>query len=183
MFALLSKGVLNLPVDIMLKLFDKTVLPIMLYGCEIWGFDNNQSVFLKFCKYPLGLKSSTLNCMVYGETGCYPIFIHIKVRLIVYWLKLCSSDERKICKKLYNVLPHMHDVDIYHSEWLNSIINILHQNGLGFIWHSQGVNIIQHAGKQALQHRLQCQFLQNCHATMEESSKCALYKNIKLYLN
>ena len=66
-------------------------------------------------------------CMVYGDTGCYPISIHITVRMIVYWLKLCSSDERKIYKKLYNVLLHMHDVDIYHSEWLNSIINILHQ--------------------------------------------------------
>ena len=30
-----------------------------------------------------------------------------------------------------------------------------------------------------LQHKLQCQFVQNWHATMEESSKCALYKNIK----
>ena len=39
MFALLSKGrVLQLPVDIMLEMFNKTVLPIMLYGCEVWGF-------------------------------------------------------------------------------------------------------------------------------------------------
>ena len=39
MFALLRKGrVLQLPVDIMLEMFNKTVLPIMLYGCEAWGF-------------------------------------------------------------------------------------------------------------------------------------------------
>ena len=38
MFALLSKGrVLQLPVDIMLEMFNKTVLPITLYGCEVWG--------------------------------------------------------------------------------------------------------------------------------------------------
>ena len=36
MFALLSKGrVFQLPVDIMLEMFNKTVLPIMLYGCEV----------------------------------------------------------------------------------------------------------------------------------------------------
>ena len=74
---------------------------------------------------------------------------------------------------------HMHDVDIYHSEWLNSIINLLHQNGLHFIWHSQGANINHHAIKLDSQHRLQCQFVQNWHATMDERSKCALYKNIK----
>ena len=42
MFALLSKGrVLQLPVDIMLEMFDKTVVPIMLYGCEVWVFGKN----------------------------------------------------------------------------------------------------------------------------------------------
>ena len=58
----------------------------MLYGCELWGFGNNnilETVFFKFCKYLQGLKSSTRNCIVYGETGCYPISIHIKVRMIV----------------------------------------------------------------------------------------------------
>ena len=65
MFALLSKGrVLQLPVDIMLEMFNKTVLPIMFYGCEVWGFGKNDmldTVFLKFCKYLLGLKSCTPN--------------------------------------------------------------------------------------------------------------------------
>ena len=38
MFALLSKGRrLKLPIDIMLDLFDKTVVPVLLYGCEVWG--------------------------------------------------------------------------------------------------------------------------------------------------
>ena len=49
MFALLSKGrVFQLPVDIMLC---ATVLPIMLYGSEVWGFGKNNmldTVVLKF---------------------------------------------------------------------------------------------------------------------------------------
>ncbi len=183
MFALLSKGrMLNLPVDVMLELYDKTVLPIMLYGCEIWGFGNNnilETVFLKFCKYLLGLKNSTPNCMVYGEVGCYPVSVHIKVRMIVYWLKLCSSGEQKICKKLYNVLLRMHRDESYHSDWLTSIITTLEQNGLGLIWQSQGTNINHHAAKLDLQHRLQCQFIQDWHTMMEDSSKCTLYRNIK----
>ena len=28
---------LNLPLDLQLKLFDSTILPIMTYGCEIWS--------------------------------------------------------------------------------------------------------------------------------------------------
>ena len=33
---------LNLPVDLQLKLFDHTVLPIMTYSCEVFGFENIQ---------------------------------------------------------------------------------------------------------------------------------------------
>ena len=98
MFALLSKGRrLKLPVDIMLDLFDKTVLPVLLYGCEVWGNEKNivlDTVYLKFCKYLLSLKTSTPNCMVYGELGTYPVSITIKVRLVSYWLNIISADEK-----------------------------------------------------------------------------------------
>ena len=35
---------LNIPIDIQLYLFDHVILPIALYGCEIWGFENSQIV-------------------------------------------------------------------------------------------------------------------------------------------
>ena len=31
---------LNVPLDLQLKLFDHTIVPILLYGEEIWGFEN-----------------------------------------------------------------------------------------------------------------------------------------------
>ena len=31
---------LRLPVDLAFELFDHLVLPIMLYGSEVWGFEN-----------------------------------------------------------------------------------------------------------------------------------------------
>ena len=30
---------LELPMDIQLDLFDKPILPIMTYGCEVWGYE------------------------------------------------------------------------------------------------------------------------------------------------
>ena len=35
---------LNLPVDLQLLLFDQTILPIVLYTCEVWGFENIQLI-------------------------------------------------------------------------------------------------------------------------------------------
>ena len=56
--------VLQLPVDLQFDLFDKMVLPIMLYGCEVWGYENvniMETLHLKFCKMVLKLKKSTPN--------------------------------------------------------------------------------------------------------------------------
>jgi hypothetical protein len=42
-----------LSIQCQLDIFDKTVKPILLYGCETWGFgknDINERVHLKFCK-------------------------------------------------------------------------------------------------------------------------------------
>ena len=55
MFSLLNKSnELGLPIDVQLELFDKTVLHVMLYGCEIWGYENIkllESFYLRYLKY------------------------------------------------------------------------------------------------------------------------------------
>ena len=69
LFSLLSKAVkLRLPVDIVVQLFDQLVKPILLYGCEVWGFENSTQIELfhrQFCKRLLKLnKHLTVWCMV-----------------------------------------------------------------------------------------------------------------------
>ena len=34
----------DIPIDMQLYLFDHVILPIALYGCEIWGFENSQII-------------------------------------------------------------------------------------------------------------------------------------------
>ena len=88
MFALLKKSKeLDLPIDLQLELFDSLILPILLYGCEVWGDENVlilDRLYLKYLKYVLGLKQSTPSCMVYGETGRFPLSVYIKTRMISF---------------------------------------------------------------------------------------------------
>ena len=45
MFSLNSKiNSLNLPIDLQLDVFKKLVIPVITYGCEIWGFENIETV-------------------------------------------------------------------------------------------------------------------------------------------
>ena len=86
MFSMLRKcRILGLPIDIQLQMFNTMISPILLYECEVWGFENNDaigigieslhSLFLQFYKISLGVKKSTPNCILYGELGRYPIEI------------------------------------------------------------------------------------------------------------
>ena len=63
MFALLNKcDTLDLPIDVQLDLFHKTILPIMIYGCEVWGYENVkilELLQLRFCKYKLKVNKPT----------------------------------------------------------------------------------------------------------------------------
>lgn len=72
-------------------MFDKIIKPILLYGCEVWGFhtiDLLEKLHLKFRKHILNMRASTSNFMVYGELGRYPIPINVKVGMISFWGKL-----------------------------------------------------------------------------------------------
>ena len=96
----------NLSIDCKLDMFDKVVKPIILYGCEVWGFNQSpllERLHLKFCKHILNLKPSTPNYMVYGELGRYPITINVKVRMISFWAKLQNSQGKKISSKLWPI--------------------------------------------------------------------------------
>ena len=53
MYSMLKKcRSLGLPIDLQLKMFDTMVAPILLYGCEIWGFENINAIeSLFFCNF------------------------------------------------------------------------------------------------------------------------------------
>ena len=45
LYNLLQKAkILKLPLDLTVDLFDKTVLPVLTYGCEIWGFNDLKDI-------------------------------------------------------------------------------------------------------------------------------------------
>ena len=88
MFSLLQKSrKLGLNVDIQMQLFDSLVLPICLYGCEVWGFKHveiAESLHLQFCKTVLKLNKSTPSCMVLGELGRFKLQYNVDIRMLTY---------------------------------------------------------------------------------------------------
>ena len=105
MFSVLNKCKTNeLPIDISLELFEKMVIPTLLYGAEIWGFGNFimlERIQLKFAKYLLKLKRNTPNKMIYGETGLLPLEYYVNSRIITFWVSLITGKQSKMSCKMY----------------------------------------------------------------------------------
>ena len=125
-----------------LELFDKLVLPILNYGCEVWGFhtaNNIERVHTIYCKKLLNVKRSTQNDFVYGVLGRHNLLIGRYVRIVKYWLKLISCTNDKYVKIVYDILKK--DSDMYPNKisWVTLFKNMLARLGFFEVWLAQGV--------------------------------------------
>ena len=138
---------LSLPPKVAFKLFDSTVLPIMLYACECWGDTNVkklENIHMKFCKNILKLRKSTTNVMVYGETGRYPIDIVIKKRCVSFWHKLTTTKHTHLSGTLLELASNLHRNNKLIYPWLDFIKNVLIECGIPFIYdHPNNVKTAQ----------------------------------------
>ena len=178
MFSLLRQ--LDLPLDIQLELFDTLIMPILTYGCEVWGCENLniiEKLHLKYLKHILGVKMSTPTCMVLGETGRFPVNITIKTRMISFWSKLILCEKNKLSVAMYRMLYSKHVNNITMSKWLTSIKQTLDNCGYSYMWLQQDVNINKFP--LIVQRSLQDQYRQDWNNIVSISSKCDLYRLFK----
>ena len=59
-------------------IFDKCVLPVALYGSEIWGTDVHSSVedvLLKYCRHQMGVGRRSSAVAVLGECGQNKLYV------------------------------------------------------------------------------------------------------------
>ena len=169
---------LSLPVDLQIELFEKTVKPILLYGCEIWGFGNInviEQVQLRFFKYLFNLKTTTPNYIIYGEFGIFPIKIDIYTRMITFWGKLVETQNSKLSSLVYKIVFSMYNHSNFNSDWIGSIRNILIECGLPYILDSQEVFSINWL-KSFVKQKLKDIFINEWTSKVNESTHYKLFK-------
>ncbi|MEW8547673.1 MAG: reverse transcriptase family protein, partial [Candidatus Thiodiazotropha sp.] len=172
---------LELPIDCQLKLFDQTIVPIILYGCELSGFEICnvlEKVHLDFLRSIFKMKKSTPLVMVYGEFGRFPLSIWIKSRMISYWAKLINAKETKLVTFMYKIHYIMHKSNVYSCKWLLQIKSILDSVGLSYMWLEQKVTSINWL-KNTVKSRLKDQYLQSWFSAIDNSPKCINYRLFK----
>ena len=107
----------NMDVDVFIDLVEKLVIPILLYGSEIWGFSDLQQ--LQVClnnimrKY-LRLHKTTPMCMINGELGLKEINEYIENRMLNFWYNVATGDESKISTLLYKWIRTLYDQNTFN---------------------------------------------------------------------
>lgn len=186
MWALVKKcRRLSLPLSVQLKLFDQTVVPILLFGCEIWGLENLkiiEAVHMKFCKLVLKVNKSTPSCMVLGELGRYPLEIIVKQRIVSFWGRLITGAENKYSSLIHSFCFDAHENNKCVLSWFRGVRNIFDELGLSHVWLSQTFPNRQWLNG-AVKQRLSDQATQVWRGTVYNSSKCSNYRLYKSTLS
>ncbi|MCG8034996.1 MAG: hypothetical protein JAZ03_22865 [Candidatus Thiodiazotropha taylori] len=168
---------LSLPLDLQLKLFDHTVLPILCYGSEIWGFENLkiiENIHNEFLRKITKVRGSTPMYMLYAELGRYPVEIIIKSRMIGFWNRLITGKQSKLSFILYQTL-YNHDKTF---KWINYIKSIFTEIGRNDLWINQA-SINSRNMKVLVKSVLVDQNLQKWHSDLQNSQKGINYSIIK----
>ena len=117
----------NISPKVGLQLFDTCVLPVISYSAGVWTtgkpIDCIERVQLKFLKFLLGVKASTCNNAIYGETGRFPLYLDQQLKAIKFWLHLEGKANCTIVKHVLCMLKHLHRAGF--KTWLDVVFKIL----------------------------------------------------------
>ena len=121
----------KLPLELVTKIFNCQIAPILLYGSEVWGpymaYDyetwgksKTEQVHKQFLKQLLGCNRSTTDEMIIAETGCRPLINQVIKRYILYYRTL-KHQTSNICHDAFSYEIENTDNDIYEKESPNFV--------------------------------------------------------------
>ena len=146
------------------------VVPMLLYGTEIWGVYNIKDVDklqVRFFKNLLGVKQQTPNFAVLGEFGRFPLSILCKERAIRFWLKIMKNRNSPICN-IYSDLCNTGSSGC----WANRINTLIDHLDFNNIRHNLNYEINYFP---SLKNKLRDIFVQEWKGTIQSMSKLQQY--------
>jgi hypothetical protein len=102
----------------------------MKFG-DLNKFNFTEISYVIFCKFIWHSKSSTPNCIVYGELGIFSLVLQVQARFLCFWSKNINAKEIKICKRLYKKQCYLCQKITLNKYWI--ICKRLYKNNVIFV--------------------------------------------------
>ena len=174
-FKIKNSSGLNNPCRLLEKLFDTLVVPVVLYGSEIWGLETSlndsepfEYMHMKFIKEILGVHYKATNVACRAEIGRLPLKSKVQTAVINFCEHIIKS-QNSLVNKIYSLTEQS-------NLWVKKVKKITSVLGYLFI-NSDPVNMIPLYQK-SIQQRIHDIALQEQDSSMLNSSKLDFYKNI-----
>lgn len=156
------------------KLFDTLVVPITLYGSEVWGavkiFRDSgpyENLHLKFIKEILGVHSKATNVACLAETNRTPLHLKVQLNILKFLIHILNSPD-SLVSDIYKIVKDS-------SIWGSHVRDLL--NKLGFSHLNYNKNNIQfYIGR--IEQRLYDQNKQNMNSLLVASEKLSFFRTI-----
>ena len=168
----------NFAVDVFTELFERLIIPVLLYGSEVWGYENSRqlqvmcnNVMRRFLK----LHKSTPVNMLTGELGMKEITEYIDNRMLNFWCNIATGEESKISTILYKWIKILYDKNTFKSPWLDKIKFLLDSIGM----HSSFNNITianKVWFKNTIKQKLNDSYIHKWSISVFNSSTCLNYR-------
>ena len=174
---------LNLSVSCQIHILNTIVKPILLYGCEVFCFDNFkmlETFYLQCLKRILYVKKSTSSCMVYAETGCTPLYVDVMKRSLCFYVKTQYAPQPNLASTMLYILHKSHAYGRLDSKYLQYIRNSLTEIGLPYLYYNYTpLNTTITAIASRIKRSVTDQYIQNWRVTVNTSHKAVFYRSIK----
>ena len=95
------------------------VLPVLLYGSKIWGFENlslMEQICNNFLKLLLPVRKTTPSYLLYGELGRFPVHISVKLRMIAFWFRFLTDKQFNLSLLVNNLLLNDMNNHVYNHK-------------------------------------------------------------------
>ena len=128
----------DIPANVLIKILDTKIIPVLTYGSEIWGLcdlTNVETVINGFYKIVLNLPCNCSNDLARGELGRHSLRPIIWRNVIKYWLKLLNSEPGMAIHEAYRLQYHMAEKG--KNCWGLRLKQMLFSYGFGNAWTGQ----------------------------------------------
>ena len=172
----------DIPIKIMLSLFDSFISPILTFSSEVWGFTRTEiaeRVHRKFLKLILNLKQSTSNSAIYGELGRFPLSINVKIKIVKYFLNHYRTKSNNcILFTDFDKVQRENADRISKLKWASKVKDLLERCGFHDIWlfpASVNLEIFLPISKR----RLMDFFVNDWHTDIQNKTSLTLFRILK----
>ena len=159
--------------SILEKLFDTLVVPVILYGSEVWGAvkiyrdsEPYESLHLKFVKEILGVHSKTTNVACLKEINRTPLHLKVQLNILKFLIHILNSTD-SLVSIVYNNIKNS-------SIWASNVKNMLNKLGFSHLNFNQH-NIELYINR--IQQRLYDQIKQNMNSLLTSCEKLSFFRS------